>query len=144
MQIQQVLAAGLAASFTNSHKHSVHSLFSFGDSYTATKFNVSGPQPSVSQPMGNPQLGQGTTANGVNWVGLLTATYNMTIVLNYNLAVNGATVNNSIVRGESKEDLVYQVSDKFKKNYCTNSASQSQPTWISELSLFAIWIGINE
>ncbi|KAG4434415.1 hypothetical protein IFR05_010111 [Cadophora sp. M221] len=34
--------------------------FAFGDSYTTTSFNIYGEQPSLSSPLGNPPLGQGT------------------------------------------------------------------------------------
>ncbi|KAJ5682153.1 GDSL lipase/esterase [Penicillium macrosclerotiorum] len=69
--------------------------------------------------------------------------YNKTSVLNYNLAVYGATVNNSVV-GNVAGDLVYQISHKFTDHYCFNSTAQSNPIWTSEASLFAIWIGIND
>ncbi|GIK06922.1 hypothetical protein Aspvir_002575 [Aspergillus viridinutans] len=80
-----------------------------GDSYSQTGFSTSGEQPSVSSPMGNPALGEyfmvlvpeipthmkpgtGTTAGGVNWVGHLTTAGNTSLVLSYDLAVGGATI----------------------------------------------------
>ncbi|KAJ5519849.1 GDSL lipase/esterase [Penicillium fimorum] len=123
-------------------KPSIYSLFTFGDSYTTTFFNTSDVQPSPSNPMGNPQLGHGTAADGINWVGYLATEYNKTLVLNYNLAVYGATVNNTIVSNEP-EDLVYQVSRNFYPHYGCASFASSQE-WTPDTSLFAIWIGIND
>ncbi|KAL5336901.1 GDSL lipase/esterase [Aspergillus crustosus] len=140
------------------------SLFSFGDSYTSTGFNVSSTQPSVDNPMGNPPLGLGTSADSINWVGYLTTTYNDTLVLSYNHAVYGATVDNNLVQNVPR-DLVHQVTRDFVPNYClrqslsesdsrsqpkldseseSESESQSKPRWTSDNALFIIWIGIND
>ncbi|KAI3023506.1 CAZyme family CE16 [Aspergillus niger] len=71
--------------------------FTFGDSYSQTGFSASGTQPSASNPMGNPDLGIGTTTNGPNWIGYLTTTENASLVLSYNLAAGGATIDNALV-----------------------------------------------
>ncbi|PLB54019.1 hypothetical protein P170DRAFT_344701, partial [Aspergillus steynii IBT 23096] len=78
----------------------------------------------------------GTTANGTNWVGYLVTTYNKTIILSYNLAMYGATVNNSIV-SNVREDLVHQMLE-FDTHYCSSTF------WSPDTSMFAIWIGIND
>ena len=112
-----------------------------GDSYTSTGFNTSGPQPSLSDPLGNPVLGQGTSTNGLNWVGYTAAVYNTSLLLAYDLAVYGATIDNNIVSAVP-HDLVYQVETDFRERYCKGDENPQE--WNSEDTLFAIWIGINE
>ncbi|KAL4959270.1 SGNH/GDSL hydrolase family protein [Aspergillus stella-maris] len=128
---------------------SVYSLFTFGDSYSTTSFNVSLPQPSPDNPMGNPSLGDGTPSDGINWVGYLTTAFNNTLTLNYNPAVWGATVDNEII-ADVPGDLVYQVTQVFEPNYCQPGRSgpaseeSSGPIWTSDSSLFTLWTGIND
>ncbi|KAI9037395.1 uncharacterized protein KD926_000358 [Aspergillus affinis] len=142
MRIDRLLVPSMAVLGPQQLQGSYHTLFTFGDSYTSTKFDTSGSQPALDNPMGNPDIGQGTTAGGINWAGYLTTVYNDTVVLNYNLAVFGATVDNSILDGEPI-DLVDQVSRNFGDHYCS-SLLESSPGWKSDTALFAIWIGINE
>jgi hypothetical protein len=71
----------------------------------------------------------------------MTTTFNTSLVLSYDLARYGATVNDSIVYNEP-EDLVYQVTQNFARHYC--SASGVATKWNSDTSLFALWFGINE
>ncbi|RAL15800.1 SGNH/GDSL hydrolase family protein [Aspergillus homomorphus CBS 101889] len=125
-------------------------LFTFGDSYTTTSFNVSSMQPSPSHPMGNPSLGLGTAADGINWVGYLATSFNHTLTLSYNLAVYGATIDNTVIPNEPG-DLVYQVSYQFRQHYCVTSRTATEtsappttPAWTTDAALFAIWIGIND
>ncbi|PLB46113.1 hypothetical protein P170DRAFT_449643 [Aspergillus steynii IBT 23096] len=91
--------------------------------------------------MGNPSLGQGTTADGINWVGYLTTEYNASVVMNYNLAAYGATVDDAVVDGKSK-DLVYQVTSDFNDYYCLSLEPSRE--WRPDTTLFGIWIGIND
>lgn len=73
-------------------------IFSTADSYTTTGFNATtGPQPSIGNPLGNPAYPGHTASNGPNWVDYLTTKYNHTLVLAYNLAYGGATVDSSLV-----------------------------------------------
>ncbi|KAL1967666.1 hypothetical protein VTN77DRAFT_2923 [Rasamsonia byssochlamydoides] len=96
--------------------------FVFGDSYSTTTFNVNSTQPSPSNPMGNPaRVGQGTTGGGVNWVGFLTTTYNSSLLLTYDLAVAGATINNSVATF-GYLDMVSQVKT-FQSTYSAKPAS---------------------
>ncbi|KAL3459572.1 hypothetical protein BJX64DRAFT_291076 [Aspergillus heterothallicus] len=120
------------------------SLFTFGDSYTSTGFDVASTQPSLDNPMGNPELGQGTSADSINWVGYLTTTYNDTPILSYNFAVYDATVDNDLVPS-IPQDFVNQVSVSFEPNYCqTSTQSVAGQGWGPESALFVIWFGINE
>ncbi|KAL5360952.1 GDSL lipase/esterase [Aspergillus floccosus] len=113
--------------------------FSFGDSYSQTGFSASGTQPSPSNPMGNPALGTGTTTGGKNWVGFLTTKENSSLILSYNLAVGGATIDNTIMEGYPG-DLVSQVG-VFEDTYASKPASAP---WTSASAVFGIWIGVND
>lgn len=90
--------------------------------------------------MGNPALGTGTTTGGENWVGYLTTAQNASLVLSYNLAVGGASIDNSLVQGSTDVDLASQV-DIFDETYSSKPASAP---WSAENSVFGFWIGINE
>lgn len=107
-----------------------------GDSYTATGFNVSGAQPSPSNPMGNPALGSATFTRGENWVGYLTETYNRTFIESYDFAVGGATINGSIVASATPMDV--QITTSFEPNYSPATF------WTGGNSVFLVWIGIND
>ncbi|KAJ5888300.1 Acetylesterase [Penicillium taxi] len=134
-------AAGLAmaAAVPLSSFSSTTYFFTFGDSYSQTNFNVSGEQPNAVDPMGNPTLGTGTTGGGINWIGRLTTTYNDSLVLSYNLAVGGATINNAIVNS-GYEDMTSQVAT-FQYVYSNKSGFAP---WKSSDAVFGFWIGIND
>jgi hypothetical protein len=83
--------------------------------------------------------GTGTTAGGVNWVGYLTTAENASLVLSYDLAVGGATIDGSLV-GSTANDLAGQVRT-FDATYSSKPASAP---WTPEDAVFAFWIGINE
>ncbi|KAL2863830.1 SGNH/GDSL hydrolase family protein [Aspergillus lucknowensis] len=113
--------------------------FTLGNSYTQTGFSTTGEQPSPSNPMGNPPLGTGTTTGGANWVGYLTTEQNASLVLSYNLAIGGATIDDALVASYAG-DLVQQV-DTFEQTY--SSKPESAP-WTSGNAVFGFWIGIND
>ncbi|EHA24277.1 hypothetical protein ASPNIDRAFT_135787, partial [Aspergillus niger ATCC 1015] len=110
-----------------------------GDSYSQTGFSASGTQPSASNPMGNPDLGIGTTTNGPNWIGYLTTTENASLVLSYNLAAGGATIDNALVPAYPG-DLASQFR-LFEDVYADKPASAP---WSAEDAVFGVWIGIND
>lgn len=87
-----------------------------------------------------PRPGTGTTTGGENWVGYLTTAQNASLVLSYNLAVGGASIDNSLVQGSTDVDLASQV-DIFDETYSSKPASAP---WSAENSVFGFWIGINE
>lgn len=109
--------------------------------------------------MGNPQLGMtssnkllkspsssiltpsgsGTTAGGTNYVGYLTTAENSSLVLSYNLAVGGATIDNDLVSSYA-DDLVSQVG-VFEEQY---GDKPDLAPWTAESAVFSFWIGINE
>lgn len=84
-------------------------------------------------------IGTGTTSGGVNWVGYLTTEQNASLVLSYDLAIGGATIDDSLVPS-SQGDLVSQV-ETFGQAY--GSKPDSAP-WTAENAVFAFWIGVNE
>ena len=124
-----------------------------------TSFNVEGTQPSPSDPMGNPALGKlmklllnflahppdldhpgtGATGGGINWIGYLTTADNVSLVLSYNLAIGGATIDNAILNS-GYPDMTGQVAT-FQGNYSSKPASAP---WSPADSVFGFWIGINE
>ncbi|KAE8353989.1 GDSL lipase/esterase [Aspergillus coremiiformis] len=114
--------------------------FTFGNSYTQTGFSTTGEQPSPANPMGNPALGVGTTTGGKNWVGYMTTAENASLVLSYNLAVGGASIDNTLVKGATDVDLASQVKI-FDETYSKKPASAP---WTAENAVFGFWIGIND
>lgn len=114
--------------------------FAFGDSYTTTSFNINADQPSPSNPMGNPALGQGTWSGGPNYVGYLTTKYNYTTVLAYDFAFAGATITDSQVpvTDPSIHTFEQQVEQDFEPKY-----TGSNKFWGSN-SIFSIFFGIND
>jgi len=84
-------------------------------------------------------LGVGTSAGGINWVGYLTTAENTTLVLSYDLAVGGASIDNKIVQAYPN-DLVSQIG-VFQSVYKDKPASAP---WSPQDAVFAVWIGINE
>ncbi|CRL17048.1 Lipase, autotransporter EstA [Penicillium camemberti] len=138
--IGMIAGAGLAAAAPLQARATDSYFFTFGNSYTMTSFDVGGTQPTASNPMGNPALGTGTTTGGTNWVGYLTTVNNASQVLSYNLAVGGASLDNSLVTTNTKEDMVTQVAS-FETAY---SQKPDTAPWTSDNAVFGFWIGIND
>ncbi|RAL11340.1 SGNH/GDSL hydrolase family protein [Aspergillus homomorphus CBS 101889] len=113
--------------------------FTFGDSYSQTGFSASGTQPSAAAPMGNPDLGIGTTTNGPNYIGYLTTKENASLVLSYNLAAGGATIDNALIPAYPG-DVAAQLR-LFEDVYSSKPASAP---WTSKNAVFGFWIGIND
>lgn len=72
-------------------------------------------------------------------MGYLTTEDNSSLILSYNLAIGGATIDNSLVNGEV-EDMVTQVVT-FQSVY---SSKPDIAPWTSSDAVFGFWIGINE
>jgi hypothetical protein len=84
-------------------------------------------------------LGLGTQSGGDNWIGYLTTEYNTSLILSYNLAIAGATIDNSLATWEFG-DVTSQVA-AFRSNYA--SRPESAP-WTADNALASFWVGINE
>ncbi|KAK0130432.1 hypothetical protein ONS96_000951 [Cadophora gregata f. sp. sojae] len=104
-------------------------IFSFGDSYTSTNFDINGAQPCRKNPLGNSDLGNETSAQGPVWIEFLTAKYNRSPVLTYNFAVGGASI---------PDNYTYQVENLYQPKY------SKEKFWQGSNTLFTSWIGIND
>jgi len=96
----------------------------FGDSITASKFNVTGDQPSETNPIGNPAFPGNTSSIGENWISYMTASYNATFLKTINLATGGATVDEEVVNQMWPEipSFKVQVADLWLMNYVPPSS----------------------
>ncbi|KAI4105515.1 MAG: hypothetical protein LQ339_003357 [Xanthoria mediterranea] len=120
----------------------VEYLFTFGDSYTSTSFNIYGPQPNPQNPLGNPAYPGATSADGPNYVDFLTTTYNQSFIRTFNLGYGGATIDPSLVGspyGLIVQSFRQQVQEEFIPTYATNSGVE----WSGSNSLFTVFFGIN-
>ncbi|KAF8992993.1 hypothetical protein BDQ17DRAFT_1432012 [Cyathus striatus] len=116
--------------------------FSFGDSYTQTGFDPTSTLPSVSNPFGNPPYPGYTATGGQNWVGYVTTEFNKSLLLTYNYAYGGATIDASLVA--PYESTVLSLTDQVNQ-FLTGAAKKPASTpWTSANSLFSVFIGIND
>ncbi|KAL0955540.1 hypothetical protein HGRIS_001776 [Hohenbuehelia grisea] len=116
--------------------------FSFGDSYTQTGFNPSGALPSTGNPIGNPAYPGNTATGGQNWVGYDTTVFNKSLVLTYNYAYGGATIDAKLVPPFSSS--VVSLTDQVNQFLNGAGKKPASSPWTSDNSLFSIWIGIND
>ncbi|KAM0246003.1 hypothetical protein ACHAP5_004974 [Fusarium lateritium] len=121
---------------------SVNYLFTFGDSYSQTGFDVNGQQPSASNPIGNPPFPGWTAAGGANWVGDMVTEQNNSLVLSYNFAYGGATVDANIVK--PYQDTVLTMVDQV--NQFSNSIGKKPTTvpWTAKNTVVGVWMGVND
>ena len=146
----------------NTALHAELEILSSGDSYTATGFNLNQKQPCPEDPFGNPTYDP--ISPYLKWIHYLTMTYNDSKVETYNFAVQGATVDQTLINRGSAFST--QEGEKFLPNYDgqgnqtvggdndiavgkrknRNSSSKSGPlaTWAPETTLFSVWFGIND
>ncbi|KAF5547683.1 anter-specific proline-rich APG [Fusarium mexicanum] len=135
------LPAAVAAPSADKHSQkkfdfaTINKVVSFGDSWTDTRFNTSGVQPSISNPFGN--TGK-TSSNGKMWPMYLTTQYNQSSVLLYNMAVGGAVTDVNIVK-TGPNDVVTQV-NRFDAYLQQLGQNFFQP----KHTLYTIFIGIND
>lgn len=115
----------------------------FGDSYTTTRFDTSGDQPSRANPLGNPPFPGTTSSNGPNWVDFLTTVYNESFIRTANLAYGGATLDPALKSAQFPGilSLREQIEDEYLPIYANHPEFFE---WKAETTLFAIWIGIND
>jgi phospholipase/lecithinase/hemolysin len=109
-------------------------------------FNVTFEAPSPTNPLGNPPYPGWTSANGPNWVDFLTVKHNHSLLLTYNLAYGGATVDSNLVAPWRPDvlSLIDQVKTLFLPTYVPPDVTPASPSWTSRNTLFGIWIGIND
>ncbi|CAL1711720.1 unnamed protein product [Somion occarium] len=116
--------------------------FSFGDSYTQTGFTTDGAAPSVGNPLGNPPYPGYTAVGGTNWIDLNTVTYNKSLILTYNYAYGGATIDATLV--QPYEPTVLSLTDQVNEFLTTVASKPANASWTSDNALFSFWIGIND
>ncbi|KAF2095286.1 hypothetical protein NA57DRAFT_79775 [Rhizodiscina lignyota] len=136
-----VAAAPLTESLLDARASDTKYLFFFGDSYTKLGFSFSSNLPSAANPIGNPAFPATSSSGGENWVEFLTATYNRSLTLTYDIAVGGATVESSLIPPAVETvDLGGQLSTWEK------DAEQHERTgaWDADNSLFLLWFAVND
>lgn len=75
-------------------------------------------------------------AGGENWIDYDTTTYNKSLVLTYNYAYSGATIDSNLVAPYTP--TVRSFTDQVDE-FLTSTAP-----WTSSNTLFSVWIGIND
>ena len=80
---------------------------------------------------------------GVNWIDVATVQFNHSLVLTYNYAYGGATIDASLV--QPYEPTVLSLTDQVNEflNSSVSKPSAAVP-WRADNSLFSFWIGIND
>jgi len=83
-----------------------------------------------------------TVTGGPNWIDAETTVYNKSLILTYNLAYSGATIDANLVTPYTPtvKSLTDQV-NQFLASYADKPASVP---WKSKHTLFSVWIGIND
>jgi len=92
--------------------------------------------------LGNPAYPGYVSSNGPNWVDFLTVKYNESILLTYDIAWGGATIDSALVAPylPTVSSVAEQVENLWFPNYASNEATP----WSSNDTLFAIFDGIND
>ncbi|KAF8874987.1 hypothetical protein BD779DRAFT_1450461 [Infundibulicybe gibba] len=116
--------------------------FSFGDSYTQTGFTPSSTLPAPGNPLGNPPYPGWTSSNGENWVDFVATAYNKSLLLTYNYAYGGATIDAKLVT--PFDPSVLSLTDQVNQFLNSVASKPASTPWTSANSLFSIWIGIND
>lgn len=114
----------------------------FGDSYSQTGFEINGTHPSAANPLGNPALPGYTASGGLDWVGFEVTEYNASLLLSYNLAYGGATVDASLVAPYA--DTVLSFVDQVGEFSQSLASKPDWAPWTSDNALVGVWIGVND
>ena len=75
----------------------------------------------------------------MNWVEYLTTQYNSTLILTYDLAIAGATIDNSLATW-GFGDMTSQMA-AFESTY---ASSPEFAPWTADDTVASFWVGINE
>ncbi|KAF9260860.1 hypothetical protein L218DRAFT_563735 [Marasmius fiardii PR-910] len=116
--------------------------FSFGDSYTATAFTPSGNPPQVGNPLGNPPYPGYTADGGPNWIDYMTVQRNNSLILTWNYAYGGATIDATLAPPYTP--TVLSMTDQVNQFLNGTAKKPTVAPWTSQNSLFSFWIGIND
>ena len=86
---------------------------------------------------------QGYTAvGGTNWIDEITVKYNKSLVLTYNYAYGGATIDASLVA--PYESTVLSMTDQVNDFLGSAATKPASTPWTTANSMFSFWIGIND
>lgn len=103
---------------------------------------MQGAQPNAANLIGNPDFPGETSTGGENWPEFLAAADTSSPSLLYDIAVSGATVDNTFVAASTGVSTFIEQVSGFTATYGPNSAGAG--LWNSEDSLFMVWFGIND
>lgn len=92
--------------------------------------------------LGNPPYPGFTATGGENWVDYVTTQYNKSLVLTYNYAYGGATIDASLVA--PFEPTVLSLTDQVNQFLSGAGTKPASAPWTSSDSLFSVFIGIND
>ena len=86
---------------------------------------------------------QGFTAvGGTNWIDLNTVQFNKSLILTYNYAYGGATIDATLVPPYTS--TVLSLTDQVNQFLNGAASKPSGAQWTSSDALFSFWIGIND
>ncbi|KAH8647831.1 hypothetical protein BX600DRAFT_389368 [Xylariales sp. PMI_506] len=115
----------------------------YGDSYSQSGFNITiGPEPSESDPLGNPTFPGWTTSGGWNWIDWLVAGYNTSLLLNFNFAYGGATTDGDLV--PQSVGGAYSFVDQTGEFDEYLAPKPAYAPWTSANLLVGVWMGVND
>lgn len=83
-----------------------------------------------------------TGGGGVNWIDVDTVVYNKSLILTYNYAYGGATIDASLVPPSSSTILT--LTDQVNEFLSGAATKPATAPWTSTNALFSFWIGIND
>ncbi|KAH9842144.1 lipolytic enzyme, G-D-S-L [Teratosphaeria destructans] len=138
------LVPALASAYLSSPVPAVPSQywFVFGDSYTTTGFNVSGMQPSLDDPMGNPGYPGATLSGYDNWIDVVVFNSSRDGTVAYNYATSSNFVNVTAAQGQAYE-APGSVKD-FNDQLMEFSRLSDDVMWNATNSVFFNFFGIND
>ncbi|KAI0060553.1 hypothetical protein BV25DRAFT_1839600 [Artomyces pyxidatus] len=142
LKLALALASLIAASVAFPAPTDLNYWFSFGDSYTQTGFNNTDTLPSPGNPLGNPPYPGYTAVGGVNWIDQATVVSNHSLVLTYNFAYGGATIDSKLVTPYLP--TVLSLVDQVNLYLNEDKVGRGEKIWRSSKTLFSVWIGIND
>ncbi|KAL9053182.1 MAG: hypothetical protein Q9162_004913 [Coniocarpon cinnabarinum] len=115
-------------------------LLTFGDSLSDAAFDPKLEQPSAANPFGNPPFPKKRFL-GPNWADFLTIAHNRSLVLNYNFAKGGATIDNRIVGSPYGSPSFSDQINTFTKLYAERLTNGD---WSPLNTLAIIRFGVND
>ncbi|KAI3609031.1 carbohydrate esterase family 16 protein, partial [Moniliophthora roreri] len=83
-----------------------------------------------------------TATGGENWIDFDTTKFNKSLILTYNFAYGGATIDANLVK--PYEPTVRSLTDQVNIFLDSIGKKPANAPWTSKNALFSIWIGIND